>query len=206
MKSIQDMKCVAGPFGHYPQIGFPHVAADEVKPSLGFRAKVLKEAPEGLLCPLPTYPEKSSTSGIDLINQRQVFRALAPGDLIDADRRYVFQVSMCQPPGHGHLHRAEDIMPGSPKGLGRLFPTQSLTPVRQDSSERGGQMVLPLRPGNMLDSDTATRAINPAQTVKEKNGYSPKGDKFKTANIQGITYPRPFFLQPEQIGRLFRRG
>ena len=57
MKSVQDMNRLAGQLGHYPQIGFPHVAANEAKPGRDFLAKVLKEGPQGFLGPLPTNPE-----------------------------------------------------------------------------------------------------------------------------------------------------
>ena len=89
MKSIQDMNRLTGYLGNHLQIGFPHVAANETNPGRSFWAELLKERTQGFLGPLLTDPEQSPTAGINLIDQSQVLRPLAPGNLIEADSCYV---------------------------------------------------------------------------------------------------------------------
>lgn len=146
VEAVEDVNRLVRLLGDHPQIGFPHVAADELQRLAAFLAEPTKEAQERLDLPVLADPEQPLAVFVDLIDQSQVMVASVPLDLVDAHRLDAAQIDMVASPQDRHLHGAKDAGPTGLKRFGNLLPAQALGPSGQEPGERRRQVVLALRP------------------------------------------------------------
>jgi len=186
MEAVDDLHSLTDNLGNDSQIRFPHVAADKTESCSPFFAKFLEESPQGFLGPFLSDPQQALATGIDLVDQGQIFMAFFPGDFVNAEGHHVFQVAMRQTPCHGHLDRAEDIVPGSLKGNSVLLPGKPFSPLGQKPGISGDQMVFSFGPWHSFHLYPTTYAVDSSHGVKEENSDSPQGSEFKAARWQSM--------------------
>jgi hypothetical protein len=186
VEAIDDLHSLTGNLDNDSQIGFPHIAADKTESCGTFFAEFLEEPPQGFLGPFLSDPQEAFATGVDLIDQGQIFMSFLPGDFVNAEGQHVFQVAMRQPPCHGHLDRAEYIFPRGLEGNSGLLPGKPFGPLGQKPGVSGGQMVFPIGPGHSFHLYPAIGAVDSSHGVKEENSDSPQRDEFKAAKRQSI--------------------
>jgi hypothetical protein len=93
---------------------------------------------------------------------------------------------MSEPPGHGHLDRTKDIVPGGIKRFSDFLPGKASCPTGQKPSIGCCQMIFPLSPRNQFYLYPAARTVNSARGVEKEHGNTPEGDKLETALGQGV--------------------
>src|SRR2546426_11419610 len=107
---------------------------------------------------------------VNLVDHRQeIVRplALAPVNLVHAERANVFQLAMRQAPLNKPLHRAIDAFPTGSKGPRRLSPRQPPRPTGQKAHHGEGDRPLAIAPGNLLDHHTLHRTLHSPRRVEE---------------------------------------
>lgn len=188
MEAVEDIDRIDGPLGDHRQVRLLHVAANKLQFFGPLRTKPVEEAPKNLGGAVGSDPEKPLPAGIKLVNQGDelVLGTLAPADLIGADLRDSFQVSVFKPPINGHFDRTDHAVPTGHKRTGHLLPTHPFGPLGQKPGVGGSQPVLAPRPRQLLHFDPAARAVDPPGSVEEKDQDSPQGHKLKTPLAQGI--------------------
>src|SRR5882672_1149726 len=186
VEAIEDVNRLARLFGDDPQVGPPHVAAEELQRRAAFLAEPTKEAQQRLDLPLFADPEQSLAVFINLVDESQVVVPSLPLDLVDAQGFDAFQVDMVATPEHRHFDGAKDARPTRLKSLSDLLPAQALGPSREKPREGGCLVVPTLRPGNSLGVDAAGRAVGPAPGKHEKDLDAPQRDELEPAWLQGI--------------------
>ena len=187
MESVENIDRARGSFRDALQVWPPHVTADEPQPLASLRPEPVEESPERLEGPFAADPEQPPSSGIQLIDESgKLLLFLAPADLVSADGRHVVQIAMRKPPLHRHLDRPEDIVPAGLKGSGYLQPGEALGPTGEEPGIGGGQVPLPLCPGNPFDLDPAIRAIDPPHGIQEEHRNPPQGNELETALLLGV--------------------
>ena len=85
METIQNMQGLPGDLGDHAKVRLPHVAADEPEPCGALLAELLEELPKGLMGALSADPQQSPATGIELVDEGQIFMPFFPGDLVDTD-------------------------------------------------------------------------------------------------------------------------
>ena len=192
MKPIEDVDCTRGLFGNNGQIRFPHVAADKPQLSAPLRPEPVEKALEGLGGPVGADPQQAPFSLVQLIDQGdELVLALPPADFVGADGGDATEITMFEPPGDRHFHRAEDRVPTRCKGLGHFLPAQSLAPGGQEPGVGDREMALPHGPRQFFDFHLAGWALHPPWRVEEKNRYVPQGDKGKFPDPLGVVPGAP---------------
>ena len=187
MEPVEDVYRSGRLLRYDPQVGLPHVAAYKPQHLTSLWSEPVEEAPERLGGPVAAYPEQPSSPGIELIDQGdELILALAPADLVGADGHDSFQITIRKTPYHRHLDRSEDILPSGLKGLGNLQPGKALSPTGQEPRISGGQVPFPLYPGDSLDLDPASSAVDSPHGIEEKYRYPPQGHELKPALAHGV--------------------
>ena len=70
----------------HPEVGLPHIRADEFNLGGEFLPDHGEESLEGFHGPLLGHPEEPGEVAVDLVDQREIFVSFGVLDLIDADR------------------------------------------------------------------------------------------------------------------------
>lgn len=89
VEAIDDLHSLTGNLGNDSQIGFPHIAADKTESCGTFFAEFLEEPPQGFLGPFLSDPQEAFATGVDLIDQGQIFMSFLPGDFVNAEGQHV---------------------------------------------------------------------------------------------------------------------
>jgi hypothetical protein len=186
MEAVDDVNGLARNLAHGPQVRLPHVAADETKLARPFFAEFLEKLPQGFLGSLSPDPQKPLATGVNLIDQGQVFMAFLPSDFIDPDRCHSLKAAMRQSPSDGHLDRPVDIVPSGLEGNGNLLPGKPFRPAGEKPGVCGSQMVLPFGPGDPFHFDPAAGTADPPHCIQEEHGNAPQGHELKTAPPEDI--------------------
>ena len=177
---------LAAPLADHPQIGLPHVRADELDAFGQLLADQGEELLEALDGALLADPQQARAILLDLVDQGQVLVTFGILDLIDADRPDRTQVAMLQPPLHHILHRLADLVPGGAKRHGGFLPGQLARPVRQEQHVGLGQLVLADRPGHLFDPHPAGPAIDPPHAIEQHHQQAPERDELEAAQAEVI--------------------
>src|SRR5258707_8680059 len=120
--SYEDMQSLGASFADELQVRFPHIGADEAELGNDLLAHGRKESLEGLDGPFLAHPEQTGDANIDLVDQGQILVAFGVLDFVHADSVDLAQRSVIQSPGDDVFNCIENLVPGSPKCLRRLFP------------------------------------------------------------------------------------
>ena len=180
VKAVENLQRLAGLGGDHPQIGLPHVAADEAQPPHHLRTQGRQAAAQRRLCPARSDPEQAAAVGVDLVDDGQeVLRTqpLAPMDFVDADRLDALQVAVRQAPLHEPVDRPIDGFPTGLEGLGGFAPRQAARPAGQKAHHRDGQRSLTVAPRKVLDGDAMLGTIHAAGGVAKPGANPPQGNE-----------------------------
>ncbi len=191
MKAVENVDSLRGLLGDHPQVGPPHVAADELDRRTSLPAHHPEETEQGLGCAIPPDPEQTPAGRIDLIHHGQVAMPLLELDLVHADRGHAVQTPALQAVFDDPAHAAVDVLPAGPEDRGHLAPTQATCPAGQEHRVRMSQTTLALRPRDHLDGHAASRAIHPTFGVDEINADGPQRHKGKAPRHQVIVRGSP---------------
>ena len=179
VKAVENIQRIGAAFADDPQVGFPHVRADEFD-AFGQRfadeGEELLEAYDGAVL---ADPQQAGAILLDLVDQGQVLVALGVLDLVDTDGPDRTQVAMLQAPLHNILYRLADLVPRGAERHGGFLPGQFASPMGQKHHVGLGQLVLADRPGQFFDPHAAGPAFAPAHAVEEQHGQTPDRDEFK---------------------------
>lgn len=188
MEPIQDIDRFRRHLGDDPKVRLPHVAAYKSQTLASFRTKPLEESPVGSGCAIPTDPEQSPLSDVELIHQsdKLFFHRFPPTNLVGADGFNVLQITMGESPIHRHLDGTVDILPSTVKGSGHLKPGKPFSPISKKPYIGCGQMPFPLRPRDPFDLNAASRTVDPAHGVQKEDSDPPQGNKLEMAHGLGV--------------------
>ncbi len=110
----------------------------------------------------------------------------SPCDLVHSQCRHLAQISTCQPPVDGVLHRPADAIPRGAENRIDLAPAQPLGRSRKIPSVRNCQMVLAVTPRHHLDGHTTTLAVHSWHPVGQEDQKPPQRDELKPLLHQAI--------------------
>ena len=101
-------------------------------------------------------------------------------DFIDADGVDLAQGAVFQTPGDGMFDGIEDLLPGSAKRFGCLFPRKAARPAGQKQHVSFGQGALAVAPWNFFDDDSlAAAAVHSPHGVQEEDEKPPERNELK---------------------------
>src|SRR5215469_10357786 len=119
---VEDVDGVGAALADHPQIGLPHVRADELDAVQCCLADQVEELLETLHGPILADPEQADAALLDLVDQGQIGVALAILDLVDPDRLDGADLAVFEPPGHDIFDRLADLVPAGAEGVGGFLP------------------------------------------------------------------------------------
>jgi len=187
MKPVENINRKGSLFFDNPQIGLPHVAANEPQFSTPLQTKPVKETPERFGGAVLAYPKQSPSPCVNLIDQGdELILLFSPADFIDAYGSDSVEVAVLKPPRNRHLHRTNDTVPTGMEHFRNLFPAQPFGPRRQKPSVRGSEMAFASRPWHPFDFHSAGRTVHPPWGIEKKEQNPPQWHVFKTPLPQGI--------------------
>jgi len=187
MEAVENINRVGSHLRDYPQVGLPHVTANEPQVLASLWLQPLEEAPEGLGRTVTANPEQPSIAGVKLIDQGdELLLLLSPANLIGADSRDPVQVAVFESPIDRHFDRADDTVPTGVKRLGHLFPAQPFGPGGEEPGIGNGEMAFPLCPWHAFNLHATGWATDPSWGVEEESQNPPEGDEFKAPLAQGV--------------------
>src|SRR5215470_11824521 len=186
MEAVQDMEGLSGLARDHLEVGFPQITTDETQPCRTRLPEPVKEAQQSFHGAISPHPQQSLAIAVDLIHQRQVLMALAPGHLVDPQGPNPSQFTVLQTPVHHPLHRVKDLFPGGVKDRGHLAPGKASRPQSQELHIGRGQRVLAGGPGYSFHLYPTALAVHPAQGINEENRHPPQGYELKIPNRQRV--------------------
>ncbi|NIS80662.1 MAG: hypothetical protein GTO14_10745, partial [Anaerolineales bacterium] len=89
------------------------------------------------------------------------------------------QVAVFQAPRNGVFYRAKHVLPRRAKGLGHVFPTETLGPARQEPAIGRRQLMLAVTPGDLFHLHPTPRAVHTPHRVHEENRNLPQRYKLE---------------------------
>src|SRR6516162_1452441 len=201
VETVQDMEGLSGLTRNHLEVRFPQITADETQPRRTRLPEPVKKAQQSFHAAIFPYPQQPLALPIDLIHQRQVLMALAPGHLIDPQGPNPGQLAVLQTPPHHPLHRVKDLFPGGVKDRGHLAPGKASRPESQELYIGRRQRVLAGGPGHGFHSHPASLAVYPPRGIHEKHRNPPQGHELKIPSRQSvITWARSLTPRADRTG------
>lgn len=133
-------------------------------------------------------PEQALACDIDLIDQSQKVGAVLPMDFINANRANAGEIHVITPPRDCHRDGSEHLIPTRVEHPGNLFPTEALGPARQEPHGGGGQLVLAVGPGDLLDGHPTARTVDTPHHVEEEDAQAPERHELEAARYQPVVH------------------
>ncbi len=182
----KEIQRIGAAFADHPQVGFPHVGANELD-AFGRRfadeGEELFEAFDGAVL---ADPQQAGATLLDLVDQSPVLVTLGVLDLVDTDCPDRTQVAMLQPPLHHILYRLADLVPRGAERHGGFLPGQFARPMCQKHHVGLGRLVLADCPGQFVDPHAAGPAIDPPHAIQQQHRQTPDRDEFKAAQAEPV--------------------
>ena len=187
MKPIEHIDGTRSFFGNDGQVGSPHVATNKLQLLTPLRPEPVEESPEGLGGTVGADPQQAPFALVKLIHQGdKLVLAFPPADFVGADCSDPAEITMFEPPGDRHFHRAEDAVPTGFEDFSHFFPAQPFAPGGQEPGIGLREMTFPRRPRHFFDFHATGWALYPSWGVEEKDRYAPQRYKGKAPDSQGV--------------------
>src|SRR5437867_7962265 len=174
VQHVQGLRCLGG---HHLQIGLPHIAADKTQSTDDFPAHRPRPAPQrGRRAP-PTHPRQSSALPVALVDDGQkALRpfALAPMNLVDANRLHSLEFAFRQAPLHQPFHRPVNRFPTGPENSRRFPPGQAPRPSPQKFHHRHRHRPLAIAPGHIFHHHPVLLTLDPSESVDQPHRDLPQ--------------------------------
>jgi len=183
MKPVENIDSTRSLFGNDRQVGLPHVAANKPQLLSPLLPESGEESPEGLGGTDRADPKQAPFSLVKLVHQGdELIFAFPPANFVGADCGDPGEITIFEPQGDRHFHRADDAVPAGLEDFSNLLPAQPFAPGGQEPGIRHREMALPSRPRQLFDLDATGWALRPPWSVEEENLYAPQG-----ANVKLLT-------------------
>lgn len=187
MKPVENIDGTRCLFGNDDQIGFPHVTANKPQLLTPLRPEPAEEFPEGFGGTIWSDPQQAPSPLVKLIHQSdKLILAFSPADFVGADGGDPAEITMFEPPGDCHFHRAKDTVPTGFEDFRHFFPAQPLTPGGQKPGIGYRELTFPRRPRQLFDLDATGWTLYPSWGVEEEGRYAPQGNKGKAPDTKGV--------------------
>jgi hypothetical protein len=113
VKAVEDMHGGRRSLRDHGEECLPHVARDELDGLRARFAEHVKEGVERLLRSITTDPQQTTTTLVDLVDDRQILVVLLPCELVDVDGSDIVKAAVLEAPLNGLFDTHERPCPSS---------------------------------------------------------------------------------------------
>src|SRR5438132_7126004 len=174
VEAVEDMKSMGDLLTDGPQVGLPHVAADEAELGHALGPEPLEEGIDGVERAVLADPDQAADADVDLVDEGEVGLAEFPLYLVDSDGLDAGVVGMGSSPLDGSLDGPEDRLEAGAEDLRHFTPAQTARPRGQEPLEAARGLPFADRPGNRLHPYPAPPAVDPAHRVEKHHRNAPE--------------------------------